>query len=165
MTEDAKTAGPIVLDACCGPRMMWFDKQDPRAVFADSRDLETVLCDGRVLNIHPDVRADFRHLPFADGAFCHVVFDPPHLARGGDTSWLVQKYGKLPKDWAEYLRQGFDECWRVLKVGGTLVLKWSEVQIRASELTEALGRAPLYGERMHSGKTVWLVWVKTEAGT
>jgi hypothetical protein len=28
---------PPVLDACCGPRMMWFDKNDPRALFIDRR--------------------------------------------------------------------------------------------------------------------------------
>jgi hypothetical protein len=26
-----------VLDACCGSRMFWFDKEDPRAVFVDNR--------------------------------------------------------------------------------------------------------------------------------
>lgn len=26
-----------VLDPCCGSRMMWLDRQDPRAVFADRR--------------------------------------------------------------------------------------------------------------------------------
>ena len=27
----------LVLDACCGGKMMWFDKDDDRAVFADCR--------------------------------------------------------------------------------------------------------------------------------
>jgi len=26
---------PAVLDACCGPRFMWFDSQDQRALFID----------------------------------------------------------------------------------------------------------------------------------
>lgn len=26
-----------ILDPCCGSRMMWFDKQDSRAVFGDRR--------------------------------------------------------------------------------------------------------------------------------
>jgi hypothetical protein len=29
-----------VLDACCGSRMFWFDKQNPDVVFADNRELE-----------------------------------------------------------------------------------------------------------------------------
>lgn len=28
---------PAVLDACCGPRMMWFDSKDRRALFIDKR--------------------------------------------------------------------------------------------------------------------------------
>ena len=67
-----------VLDACCGGRMFWFDKEDPRAVFMDNRTLETSLCDGRKLSINPDVVGDFRDIPFPDNHFRLVVFDPPH---------------------------------------------------------------------------------------
>ena len=28
---------PPVLDACCGGRMMWFDREDTRALFVDRR--------------------------------------------------------------------------------------------------------------------------------
>mgnify|MGYP000611956035 CR=1 FL=1 len=31
------TGSASVLDMCCGPRMMWFDKDDERAVFLDRR--------------------------------------------------------------------------------------------------------------------------------
>lgn len=30
------TATPV-LDACCGSRMFWFDRVDPRAIFVDNR--------------------------------------------------------------------------------------------------------------------------------
>ncbi|WP_337038616.1 MULTISPECIES: SAM-dependent methyltransferase [Pseudescherichia] len=58
-----------ILDMCCGSRMFWFDKEDPRALFSDIRAEEHKLCDGRHLVISPDVIADFRALPFADEAF------------------------------------------------------------------------------------------------
>jgi hypothetical protein len=29
---------PPVLDACCSTRMMWFDKQDTRALYIDKRE-------------------------------------------------------------------------------------------------------------------------------
>jgi len=32
---DALVRLPPVLDACCGPKGMWFDKHDPRAIFLD----------------------------------------------------------------------------------------------------------------------------------
>ena len=126
------------LDATCGSRMMWFDKQDARALFIDNRQLETQLCDGRKLSIDPDMMADFRSLPFDDGTFDHVVFDPPHLVKAGEKSWLAQKYGKLGENWREDLRSGFTECFRVLREGGTLVFKWNETVTRPRPLRSSL---------------------------
>ena len=62
------TAAAKILDPCCGSRMFWFDKGDQRALFGDIRDEQHVLCDGRVLNVEPNVIMDFRTLPFTDGA-------------------------------------------------------------------------------------------------
>ena len=89
----------LALDVCCGSRMMWFDKQDERAVFVDKRNESHILCDDRVLNITPDIQADFTALPFADESFYIVAFDPPHLVNAGDQSWLAKKYGKLQNNW------------------------------------------------------------------
>lgn len=117
---------PVVLDVCCGSRMMWFDKRDPRAIFVDRRS-ETIAVtdrshgrqDGqRVLRIEPDAVMDFRALSFPDASFRLVAFDPPHVVRAGPRSWLAAKYGKLGADWREDLRQGFAECFRVLQPGG-----------------------------------------------
>jgi hypothetical protein len=110
-----------VLDPCCGSRMFWFDKSNPDVVFGDIR-AETVTvtdrshrADGtRTLHIEPDEIMDFRALPFADGTFKLVSFDPPHLERAGPRSWMAAKYGKLSNDWREDLRKGFSECLRVL---------------------------------------------------
>lgn len=86
-----------ILDVCCGSRMFWFNKLDTRAVFADIRAEEHILCDGRRLVISPDLIADFRALPFSDASFPVVVFDPPHLERVGDNAWMGKKYGRLNK--------------------------------------------------------------------
>lgn len=105
----------VILDACCGSRMFWFDKQNPNVVFSDNRELETTLCDGRALVIKPDEKIDFTDMPYGDGVFKMVVFDPPHLVHAGDKSWLRLKYGILPKDWPMYINKGFSECMRVLE--------------------------------------------------
>ena len=84
---------PKILDACCGSRMFWFNRNNPDVIFADNRKLETTLCDGRALVIDPDVIIDFRNMPFDDNTFDLVVFDPPHLIRAGEKSWLAKKYG------------------------------------------------------------------------
>ena len=73
---------PLVLDPASGSRMMYFDKTDDRVLFGDIRTESHVLCDGRALNIEPDMEMDFRSLPFDDGTFRVVVFDPPHLGPG-----------------------------------------------------------------------------------
>ena len=87
----------IILDACCGSRMFWFDKENPLILFADIRDEEHTLCDGRSLKVHPDIVSDFTDMPFLDKSFKLVVFDPPHLLKVGQNSWLAKKYGKLPE--------------------------------------------------------------------
>lgn len=148
-----------ILDACCGSRMFWFDRKNPLAVFMDIRNEEHTLCDGRKLEVHPDIEADFTGMPFPDKSFKLVVFDPPHLKRLGEKSWMYKKYGKLPKDWQQVIRKGFDECMRVLDDYGTLVFKWNEDQIKAREVIEAVGKEPLFGHPT-KGKTIWMVFMK-----
>lgn len=152
------------LDPCCGSRMMWFDKHDGRALFCDVRTETHTLCDGRLLNIAPDFEADFRAMPFADNYFHHVVFDPPHLVNAGKKSWLALKYGRLSIDWREDLREGFAECFRVLKPHGTLVFKWCEDQIKVSDILALTPHKPLYGHKSgKQAKTHWLVFMKDGA--
>lgn len=79
----------VILDACCGSRMFWFDKTNPAVLFMDKRKLNTKLCDGRTLEINPDLQADFMNMPFKDNTFHLVVFDPPHVLRAGPKSWLA----------------------------------------------------------------------------
>lgn len=149
---------PKILDACCGSRMFWFDKNNPDVVFVDNRKLDTTLCDGRTLVIEPDMIIDFRDMPFNDNTFNLVVFDPPHLIHAGEESWLAKKYGVLPADWKPYLKAGFDECMRVLKTEHTLIMKWNEQQIRTADMLKAIEHEPLFGDRR--SKTRWLCFMK-----
>jgi len=36
-----------------------------------------------------------------------VVWDPPHIVRLGNTSWMSRRYGMLGKNWKKALRAGF----------------------------------------------------------
>lgn len=48
MMDNTRAKLPPVLDATCGGRMMWFDKQHPLALYLDNREIADVeLCDGR----------------------------------------------------------------------------------------------------------------------
>lgn len=139
--------------------MMWFDKDHPDVVYVDNRCLTDILCDGRVLNVKPDIVADFKDLPFPSGTFYLVVFDPPHLVYAGKDSWLAKKYGLLDrKNWKKEVGAGFKECMRVLKTNGVLIFKWNEEQIKLKDVLKCLGEKPLFGNRR--SKTHWLVFMK-----
>lgn len=165
MTEQLEF--PPVLDVCCGSRMFWFNRADKRAVFVDKRKETHALTDmyapngKRMLNVNPDIQADFTALPFEGESFSMVVFDPPHLVRVGKTGWLAKKYGVLEGDWKEDIRKGFVECFRVLKSSGTLIFKWNETDFPVSQILALTSEKPLIGHRSgkHS-KTHWLVFMK-----
>ncbi|WP_024817065.1 class I SAM-dependent methyltransferase [Arthrobacter sp. 31Y] len=154
-----------VLDPASGSRMFYFDKEDERVLFGDIRSEQHVLCDGRALNINPDAMTDFRAMPFPDGSFSVVVFDPPHLVRAGRKSWQAAKYGQLNAEtWREDLRAGFAECFRVLKPEGVLIFKWNEIQIPVSEILALTEQKPLIGHKSgKQSKTHWITFLKVGA--
>ena len=150
-----------ILDPCCGSRMFWYNKDNPLAVYSDIREESHVLCDGRVLEVKPDIIADFRNLPFNNNSFKLVVFDPPHLDKLGKSSWMAKKYGVLSYTWRDDIKQGFNECMRVLDDYGVLVFKWNEMQIKTSEILKIVEQAPLFGHKSGKGYTThWLTFMK-----
>lgn len=159
---------PLVLDACCGPRMMWFDGRDARALFIDKRrefivrDLGTAKTRNRApCTVDPDIVADFTALPFAASSFNLVVFDPPHMHknRSGQSGIFPKLYGVLADDWPQAMRMGFAECFRVLKPHGTLIFKWAESSVPLSHILMCTPERPLFGHR--GGKhTHWIVFMK-----
>lgn len=150
-----------ILDVCCGSRMFWFDKQNPDVVFMDIRRESFVACDGRSIKVDPDVLGDFRDIPYPDKSFKLVVFDPPHFKDLGKNSYTAQKYGKLFPTWETDLKQGFDECMRVLDNNGVLIFKWNEFQIPVSKIIEIFGKEPLFGHKSgKNSKTHWMCFMK-----
>lgn len=147
-----------ILDVCCGSRMFHFDKNNPDVLFMDIRNLEDTLCDGRKLEIHPDIIADFRNIPFEDNSFSLVIFDPPHLLKIGQNSWLCKKYGKLSETWPTDIKKGFDECMRVLKTNGTLIFKWATRDIRLRQILDVIKVRPIIFHKNHN--TFFLVFMK-----
>ena len=157
-----------ILDPCCGTKAFWFDKENPDVEFCDIREIDHEELwkskDGkavRFISVRPNKICDVTDLPFDDNTFYHVVLDPPHLMHVGENAWLYKKYGKLPKEWKKFIHDAFCECLRVLKPNGTLIFKWSEVDVSIVEILRLIPINPLYGNR--SGKnmgTHWLVFMK-----
>jgi len=143
---------------------MWFDRKDDRAVYLDRR-RETVTeilpTRNQKVVIDPDMVAEFTSLPFVDGCFHLVVMDPPHVQRENPLGNITKRYGCLNGDWRGMLRDGFSECFRVLKPGGTFIFKWSSVQFPLKDILELTPEKPLFGHQ--SGKrmnTHWVAFIK-----
>lgn len=164
---------PPILDATCGSRMIWFDKDNADCLFFDCREEhDTAIWKStkndsvRTINVDPDVIGDFTRLPFPGDSFYLVVFDPPYLRRLSEKAWIRKKYGVLPDDWKPLIHDGFWECMRVLKPHGTLIFKWSENLndkrgIPVREVIEAIGCKPLVGTRVGNTKnTIWMTFMK-----
>ena len=158
---------PFILDACCGSRMFWFDKQNPNCLFIDKRSETVEAKDSsqksglRTIEVKPDLIADFTEMPFKDESFAMVVFDPPHLKTLGQNSWMAKKYGRLPNDWEFMIAKGFDECMRVLKPQGTLIFKWNEHEIKSRQVLDLIPYKPLFGHTSgKQAKTIWMAFMK-----
>ena len=80
---------------------------------------------------------DFRRLPYPDGQFDVVVFDPPYAHGGysmksGPCYQLASRAGGLPhRDIMESYERGMTEATRILKPGGTLWIKCADEIERA----------------------------------
>lgn len=64
-------------------------------------------------------QGDFRDLPADDESYDVVLFDPPHLADGGERSLMAERYGTYAGDGEleEMVRDGCREAWRVARLG------------------------------------------------
>lgn len=59
------------------------------------------------------------------------------------------------------MRQGFAECFRVLKPNGVLQFKWNETQVPLREILACSEEKPLYGQKMgRHNRTHWMTFMK-----
>ena len=73
--------------------------------------------------------------------------------------YIIRKH--MNDGWEMMLSKGFDECMRVLKPDGVLIFKWSEVQIKLSEVLSLFDKKPLFGNmRPKQSGTHWLCFMK-----
>jgi SAM-dependent methyltransferase len=154
-----------ILDACCGGRQFWFDKENIDVLFADLRTMQPTVIgkgkDARVRKCLPDKVMDFRNMDIPDQSFKLVVFDPPHLFLG-EKSYMAASYGRLDKiTWKSDIRKGFSECFRVLKDDGILIFKWNESDVPLKEILKLAEYKPLFGHPSGKAqKTHWVTFMK-----
>ena len=153
----------FILDACCGKRMFWVNKEHPNCLYLDNRK-----------KVEPNVIGDFRNLNFPDNTFKLIVFDPPHIIQKiNKNSYITDNYGTLnPDTWKEDLKKGFDECWRVLENFGILLFKWNsrdwDKRTQANEILNIIKIKPLIkntikkyaNAKRNNSKTHWFCFMK-----
>ena len=156
----------FILDACCGPRMMWFNKSHPNALYIDIRKEEKGFIKGRNEEVNPDIVMDFRNLKFKDNTFNLIAWDIPHLKTLGKNSKFRKFYGALDKEtWHEDITKGFNEIIRVLKDKGVLMLKFNDYEIPFKEVLSLFPIQPLFGNVTNSrgkAQTKWFCFMKIE---
>ena len=159
----------FILDACCGGRMMWFNKNHPNTIYQDIRDGVYDLSGWGKFKVKPDIIQDFRKMEsFKDGSFKLVVFDPPH-SFFSESSVMFKRYGSLiPETWQSDLKRGFNECWRVLDNYGVLIFKWNDTAIQFDYVIKVIGKKPLFYNKINSlgrkNTTYWACFMKIPKG-
>ena len=170
-----------ILDATCGGRSIWLDDQSARddTLYIDNRQEPAGFVDEALpesqrpnnpgYSVEPDDVEDYRELPYAYESFNLVVFDPPHIIRSDGmetlTGVMTKKYGCLNAEtWQDDLRRGFEELFRVLAPGGTLIFKFSDCDTDFSSVIELAPVSPLFGTttRRNTNDTRWFVFYKPE---
>ncbi len=155
----------FILDACCGPKFMWFDKHHPNTIYIDIRSEQKGFVEARKnVEIQPDMIADFRDLPFPDKSFRLVAWDPPHIIRKNYAKHdMTLKYGILDKEsWPSDYRRGFMELWRVLEDYGVLIFKFNDNTLNFKKVLELFPVQPLFGNTISNAKskTKWFCFMK-----
>tara|TARA_R110002110_G_scaffold239695_2_gene455698 strand:- start:34 stop:507 length:474 start_codon:yes stop_codon:yes gene_type:complete len=151
-----------ILDVCCGGRMMWFDKENKNTLFCDIRECEKgsiEYCPN--WSCKPDIICDYKDLPFDDNSFKLIVWDIPHIIK--DSGGIInQKYGSLGENWQEDTKNAFNEIWRVLDHNGTLIFKYSDLNIKLSDMLKLFPINPLFGTRSKKAVncTYWICFFK-----
>jgi len=155
----------FILDPCCGPKSMWFNKNHPNVIYCDIRKEEKGFIKTKFnLEVNPDFIMDFRKMDFPDKSFKLVVFEPPHLRSLGKTSIFSKKFGCLTAEtWQQDLKDGFSECWRVLDDYGVLIFKWSDYEIKYKTVLKLIKEQPLFYQISSfkaTSKTLWFCFMK-----
>jgi len=161
-----------ILDATCGARHMWYQKNHPFVTYLDKRKGKYDFIysgNGGIrktrVNIDPDIQADWtKELPFENGHFDMIVFDPPHIIRKKENkqSFLEHQYGSfMAQDYKNHLQRGITELFRVLREEGVFILKWCDLNRPVEEILRLFPYPPMFGTRAGQRNNVhWIVFIK-----
>jgi len=146
----------FILDACCGAKGWWIQKNHPNVIYIDIRKEKKGFIAFRPnTEIKPDIQADYRETPFPDKSFKLIAWDPPHLNhKESKTDVYLLHYGVLKqKGWEEDLNKAFKELWRILDDYGVMIFKWSDQRIPFKKVLDVFPEKALFGTTCNQRKT------------
>jgi hypothetical protein len=148
-----------ILDMSAGHRKVWFNRLNPDTVFVDHR-----------LSMNPTVCCDTRHLPFKEGTFDLIVFDPPHMMHGKGTD-MAKFYGAYEaEDIRSTVTDSVKEAFRCSTGNALMALKWSTHDVRLNTLLSWIeGWQPMFGHAVSTlnhrkTSTYWVMFQKSPSG-
>lgn len=162
-----------ILDATCGVRSIWYQKNHPFVTYMDIRKVNNKqqtfykLKDRRLIRINPDLICDWQQLPFKNDSFDVVLFDPPHIVRSKrrmekSKHVFMEKYGYIYlEEFPLIIKRSLKELFRVLKTEGIFILKWNECDISVKHILKLFPYKPLFGDKLErKNNTYWILFIK-----
>jgi len=165
-----------ILDVSMGHRGM---QKEIKKQFGIDGDILSIDIRAQMTNgMQPDIVADSRCLPFCSNRFDFILFDPPFSFHGskscgtGDYNRFYVTYGlnlyTSRLGLGNYINKTFCEIWRILKLGGTCLLKWSESRIKLDFPISLIGNFSIDDIWQRPSKYVgtktktatWYLWLK-----
>mgnify|MGYP005670013421 FL=1 len=154
----------FILDACCGGRHWWIDKNNKNTIYMDIRsEPKGTISLQTNWSVQPDIISSYTDMPFENESFNLVAWDIPHKIKK-DKGIITKKYGYLGNDWKKNTRDGFNECFRVLKDKGVLIFKFNDLDIQFKEILSLFPVKPLFGTPTKKGvnNTAFFVFMKVK---
>lgn len=154
-----------ILDATCGSKGIWYQKNHPYVTFMDKRKGYFFYQypnspKKKEYHIEPDVVSEWKDAPWTNNTFDMIIFDPPHIIKNSEKGILSTKYTQLkPDTWRNDLRIGFKKLFDILKPDGIFILKWSECSAKKEEIFKLIPYRPLFGSRTGTNNH-WICFIK-----
>lgn len=159
LIESPEVRGLRALEPCCGHRRAWHRDKPRDTHFGD-----------KLIEVRPEIVMDFAALPFREGVFDLVFFDPPHLIRREKWNQLSDRYlhfghWETRAQWELALAAVNVEFYRVTREGAILHVKIIDGPDRRVTKLADLDRLTLWNQRDVSFRPSSLPWSKCQTVT
>lgn len=170
----------MILDANAANRTMWTFKDWEECIYTDME---------KKLTVKPTIFCDHRAMPFKDGVFTSIFFDPPHFYNDKGSFYSIpdketfmkkwQGYGEIPRYYGgdkyktqmallRYIVDALKEFYRIMTPDGLLWLKWNETFVTLNTLRPLFDNyhemltipVRLSNPNRTEKQTYWVCWCK-----